>query len=80
MLLSRIAVQRNDWKTAIADMREALKYQDNPDWRVDLAEMLRQSGDVPGARATLRQIVQAHPENQRAAALLKSLDANAAAH
>jgi hypothetical protein len=77
MLLSRIAVRRNDWKTGVADMREALKYQDNPDWRVDLAEMQRQSGDVPGARATLRQIVQAHPENQRAAALLKSLDATA---
>ena len=79
MLLSRIAAVRNDWKGAAADMQEALKYQDNPDWRVDLAEMLRRSGNVPGARFTLKQVLQSQPDNQRAAALLKSIDAAKAA-
>ena len=78
MLLSRIHAARGDWKTAVADMTEALKYQDNPDWRVDLAEMQRQSGDVPAARATLQRTLKTYPGNQRAAALLTKINAKPA--
>jgi hypothetical protein len=78
MLLSRIHAQRGDWKTAVADLTEALKYQDNPDWRVDLAEMQRQAGDVAGARTTLKRLMIAHPENQRAVALLAKINAQPA--
>jgi hypothetical protein len=75
MLLSRIDAQRGDWKTAVADLTEALKYQDNPDWRVDLAEMQRQSGDVASARTTLKWLLVAYPQNQRATALLAKINA-----
>jgi TolA-binding protein len=63
----------------VADLSEALKYQDNPDWRVDLAEMQRQSGDVPAARATLQRALKTYPGNQRAAALLTKINAKPAA-
>src|SRR4029450_4981560 len=42
MLLSRIEAQRDNWTKAASYMEEAVKYQDNPDWRVDLAQMYRQ--------------------------------------
>jgi predicted Zn-dependent protease len=60
-------------------MEEAVKYQDNPDWRVDLAQMYRQSGNIPGARATLLNLLRAHPGNPRATALLAQIDKEKAA-
>ncbi len=74
MLLSRIAAQRGNWQEAAANMQEALKYQDNPDWRVDLAHMLRQAGDPTAARTTLQQTLQAYPGQPRAAKLLAQID------
>jgi len=74
MLLSRIAAGKGDWKAAAEDLREALKYQDNPDWRVDLAEMLRHDGQLIAARMTLQQTLKAYPGNQRATALLAKMD------
>jgi len=79
MLLSRIAAARSDWQTATAELTEALKYQDNPDWRVDLAEMQRQSGDVAAARTTLQRALKTYPGNQRATALLAKINAKPAA-
>jgi tetratricopeptide (TPR) repeat protein len=79
MLLSRVDAQRGDWKAAIADLTEALKYQDNPDWRVDLAEMQRQSGDIATARTTLKWLLVSNPDNQRAIALLAKINATPAA-
>ena len=67
MLLSRIAAQRGDWTTAVADMEEAVKYQDNPDWRVDLAQMQLRAGDPTGARASVQHALRLQPGNQRAA-------------
>jgi hypothetical protein len=75
MLLSRIAAQRDDWSTAVADMQEALKYRDDPDWWVDLAEMQRGAGDMAAARTTLQRTLQAYPGQARAAALLARMDA-----
>ena len=74
MLLSRIAAQRGEWSEAASDMDEALKYQDNTDWRVDLAQMQRQAGDPDAARATLRQILRGTPGQPRATALLQQMD------
>ena len=70
MLLSRIAAQRNDWHAAADNMQEALKYQDTPDWRIDLAQMQRRAGDHNAAVTTLQQTVLAYPGNQRATGLL----------
>jgi tetratricopeptide (TPR) repeat protein len=66
MLLSRIAAHRNDWKAASTYMKEAVKYQDNPDWRVDLAQMQREAGDLTGARATLEHVLRVNPKHPRA--------------
>jgi tetratricopeptide (TPR) repeat protein len=74
MLLSRVAAQRGDWKKATEELKEALKYQDNPDWRVDLAEMQRRGGQIPAARATLQQTLRTYPGNQRATALLAQIN------
>jgi hypothetical protein len=74
MLLSRIAGQHGDWKAAAEDMQEALKYQDNPDWRVDLAEMQLRAGDAKAARLTLQRALRAYPGNQRATAQLAKID------
>jgi tetratricopeptide (TPR) repeat protein len=70
MLLSRIAAQRGDWPAAATAMQEAIKYQDNVEWRIDLAQMQRHAGDRSAANTTLLQTIQAYPGNQRAAALL----------
>ena len=70
MLLSRIASQHGDWKTAAADMAEAIKYQDSADWRIDLAQMQRRAGDPAAARSTLQQALVTYPGHQRATALL----------
>jgi tetratricopeptide (TPR) repeat protein len=79
MLLSRIEAERDNWTKAASDMEEAVKYQDNPDWRVDLAQMYRQSGNIPGARVTLLNLLKAHPGNPRATALLAQIDKERAA-
>jgi tetratricopeptide (TPR) repeat protein len=74
MLLARIAAQRGDWKAASTYQAEAVKYKDDPDWRVDLAQMQRQAGDVTGARATLQRVLRAQPGNKRATATLADID------
>ncbi len=79
MLLSRIEAQRDNWPKAATYMEEAVKYQDNPDWRVDLAQMYRQSGNLPGARATLLKILADNPGQPRATALLAQVDKEKAA-
>lgn len=74
MLLSRIAAQRGQWSEAVADMQEALKYQDNPDWRVDLAQMQLRAGDRAGARTTLEQVLYQQPNHQRARKMLAEMN------
>jgi protein O-mannosyl-transferase len=74
MLLSRIAAQRSDWVEAAADMTEALKYQDDPDWRVDLAQMQLRAGDPAGARKSLQQVLYLHPNHQRARRMLAEMN------
>ena len=54
-------------------MEEAVKYQDNPDWRVDLAQM-RRSRRPAAARATLQETLQAYPGQPRAAQLLAQIE------
>jgi hypothetical protein len=55
-------------------MQEAVKYQDNPDWRVDLAQMQRQAGDLNGARASLQYVLRVSPGHPRATALLAQIN------
>lgn len=74
MLLSRIAAQRNQWAEATADMQEAVKYQDNPDWRVDLAQMQLRAGDDAGARASLQQALKLQTNHQRARKMLAEMN------
>jgi tetratricopeptide (TPR) repeat protein len=74
MLLSRIAAQREQWTEAIADMREAVKYQDNPDWRVDLAQMQLRAGDAAGARDSVQRALRLQPNNPRAKTLLAEMN------
>jgi len=74
MLLSRIAAQRGDWPTAATDMEEAVKYQDNLDWRIDLAQMQYQAGDPKTARGNLRMVLRTSPNNPRALALLDEIN------
>src|SRR6185369_3347981 len=61
MLLSRIEARRADWKGAARDMKEALQYQDNPEWRVDLAQMQFNSGDRAAAQKTLKDFLFKNP-------------------
>jgi tetratricopeptide (TPR) repeat protein len=75
MLLSRIAAQRKDWPAAATDMKEAVKYQDNVDWRIDLAQMQRNAGKHDEATATLQQALRVHPDSQRATKLLEQWQA-----
>jgi len=75
MLLSRIAVQRQDWDVAVERMQEALKYQDNADWRVDLAQIMVRAGNPIGARLILNAARKDYPGNPRVEALLQRLDA-----
>ena len=74
MLLSRIAVQRGDWPTAGAHLEEALKYQDNPDWRVDLAEIELHVGHPEAARANLRHALRVRPGHERAEKVLAEVN------
>ena len=69
MLLSRIEARRADWKGAARDMKEALQYQDNPEWRVDLAQMQFNSGDRAAAQKTLKNFLFQNPNHERAKAL-----------
>lgn len=73
MLLSRIAAQKGDWKTAAAQLQEAIQYQDNLDWRVDLAQMQLNGGDREAARRTLVRVLMADPNQARAKALLEQV-------
>ena len=75
MLLSRIAMWRDDWPAAATHMREALKYQEVADWRVDLANMQWKAGDAAAARTTLDQALLMYPGNQRATELRTRIDA-----
>lgn len=79
MLLSRISAQRDDWPQAIERLEEALKYQDNPDWRVDLAQMKVRAGTPIGARMILESTLQQFPGNARARDMLERMDAEAKA-
>jgi tetratricopeptide (TPR) repeat protein len=74
MLLSRIAAQRGQWVEAVAEMMEAVKYQDNPDWRVDLAQMQLRAGDVAGARNTVQHALRLSPNHQRARKMLAEMN------
>ena len=53
MLLSRVAAQRGDFKKAVALLEEALKYREDPDWQVDLAQLKLKAGDRIGANMVL---------------------------
>jgi hypothetical protein len=74
LLLSRISSSRGDLKTAIEQLQEALKYQNNPEWRVDLAQLQLRAGDPNGARKTLQQVLFANPTHARAKALLQEVN------
>ena len=77
MLLSRTAAQQDNWDLAIERLSEALKYQDNADWRVDLAQMHLRAGKPIGARMILDSALQQYPNSQRARDMLARMDAEA---
>lgn len=79
MLLSRIAAQRGDWKEAISHMEEALKYREEPDWQVDLAQYQLKSGNRIGASMILDAILKKRPGTPRAVQMKERLAAEAAA-
>jgi tetratricopeptide (TPR) repeat protein len=72
-LLARIAVARGDYKTAITRFQEALKFQDNAEWRVQLADAYLKSGDRKMAIATLQSALLKYPTNPRATAALQKI-------
>ncbi|MGH7789897.1 MAG: tetratricopeptide repeat protein [Candidatus Binatia bacterium] len=73
MLLARIAVQRKDFKTAITYMAEAIEYQENADWRVDLAQMQLADDQHVAALMTLKRTLEFNPDNKRALEMLQDL-------
>jgi tetratricopeptide (TPR) repeat protein len=79
MLLSRASAQRGDWPQAIERLEEALKYQDNPDWRVDLAQLQLRAGKTVGARLVLDATLKQYPGFARARDMLAQMDVEARA-
>ncbi|MFN8641680.1 MAG: tetratricopeptide repeat protein [Candidatus Binatia bacterium] len=79
MLLSRISAHRGDWTQATERMEEALKYRQETDWRVDLAQMKWKSGNQLGALMTLDAILTEHPGYPRAVQMKAKLAGEAAA-
>jgi Tfp pilus assembly protein PilF len=56
-------------------MKEALQYQENPEWRVDLAQMQFNAGDRAAAQKTLREFLFRNPNHQRAKTLAAQVNA-----
>ncbi|HSP96718.1 MAG TPA: hypothetical protein VL049_05675 [Candidatus Dormibacteraeota bacterium] len=79
MLLSRVAAQHGDWKLASDRLREALKYHEDPDWRVDLVQMTLHSGDRIAAGIQLNALLKQYPDLPRALQLKQRMEADAAA-
>ena len=79
MLLSRVAGQRGDWKEAVTRMSEALKYREDPDWQVDLAQMKLKAGDRIGANMVIASTLKKYPDLPRALKMKERLAAEAAA-
>ncbi len=73
-LRSRIAAQRGEWSVAADHMREALRYRDEPSWRVDFARYTLQSGNPIGARLIIDSALQAYPGYQRAEDFRRELE------
>jgi tetratricopeptide (TPR) repeat protein len=63
MLLARIEAAKRNWKAAAANFQEALRYQENLDWRYDQIEMYRQAGDFKAAFAAINQISRRYPND-----------------
>ncbi|MGE0519945.1 MAG: hypothetical protein AB7P78_13205 [Candidatus Binatia bacterium] len=74
LLLSRVAAQRGDWDTAAAHIGEALRYRDDPNWRVEFAEITWRSGNPIGARMIVDAALERYPGFRRAEALRRRLD------
>ena len=79
MLLSRVALQKGDYQQAIERLQEALKYHEDPDWRVDLAQIKLRSGDAVGAGMTINKVLSDNPNFPRAVKLKEKMVADAAA-
>ena len=79
MLLSRIASQEGNWKEAIRRMEEALKYRQETDWQVDLAQMTWKGGNRIGAGMILDRILAEHPGYPRAVQMKERFAAEIAA-
>ena len=60
-------------------MEEALKYHDDPDWRVDLAQMMMRSGNVIGANMVIDATLKKYPGLPRALKMKERIAAEAAA-
>jgi Tfp pilus assembly protein PilF len=79
MLLARVAGQRGDWKEAVTRMSEALKYHEDPDWQVDLAQMKFKAGDRIGANMVIASTLKKYPDLPRALKMKERFAAEAAA-
>lgn len=74
-LLAKIALARNDPQRAITHLKEAVKYQDSADWRVELANAYLLVGDRKNAIATLQFGLRRFPNNAKLTAALQKIQA-----